>query len=78
MNKYPPLEYNELNAADQPLATEFIKDNLYQPVTIFLSNGVKLQGAIMKNDLQAITLTRDGNTQLVYKHAIATILPSNG
>jgi len=77
MDKYPPLEYKELNAADQPLATEFIQDNLYQPVTIFLSNGVKLQGAIMKNDSQAITLTRDGNTQLVYKHAIATIMPNN-
>jgi RNA chaperone Hfq len=77
MKPYPPVEYPELNAAEQPLATEFIQDNLFQPVTMFLTNGVKLSGAIMKNDAQALTLTRDGNTQLVYKHAIATIMPQD-
>jgi len=75
--QFPPLEYQELNAAEQPLATEFIQDNLFQPVTMFLTNGVKLSGAIMKNDPQSLTLTRDGNTQLVYKHAIATIMPQD-
>lgn len=45
------------------------------PVTIFLVNGVKLQGVIPWFDDQAIILRRDGHTQLVYKHAVSTIMP---
>jgi RNA chaperone Hfq len=78
MNKYLPLEYNELNAADQPLATEFIKEHIEQPLTVFLTNGVKLGGVITKQDKDSLILSRAGNSQMVYKHAIATILPNNG
>ena len=46
------------------------------PVTIFLINGVKLQGVITWFDNFSILLRRDGQTQLVYKHAISTIMPS--
>lgn len=49
---------------------------LRQPVTVFLSNGVKLQGKITWFDNFCLTLSRDGVTQLVYKHSIATIMPS--
>ncbi|MDO4184301.1 MAG: RNA chaperone Hfq [Rhodospirillales bacterium] len=45
-------------------------------VTVFLINGVKLQGVITWFDDQAILLRRDGHTQLVYKHAVSTIMPS--
>lgn len=45
------------------------------PVTIFLVNGVKLQGVIPAFDEQAIILRRDGHAQLVYKHAVSTIMP---
>jgi host factor-I protein len=46
------------------------------PVTVFLINGVKLQGVITWFDNFCILLRRDGQSQLVYKHAISTIMPS--
>jgi host factor-I protein len=45
------------------------------PVTIFLVNGVKLQGIITWFDNFSVLLRRDGHTQLVYKHAISTVMP---
>ena len=45
-------------------------------VTVFLVNGVKLQGIITWFDNFSILLRRDGHTQLVYKHAISTVMPS--
>lgn len=47
------------------------------PVTIFLVNGVKLQGIVTWFDNFSVLLRRDGHTQLVYKHAISTVMPSN-
>ena len=46
------------------------------PVTIFLINGVKLQGVITWFDNFCVLLRRDGQSQLVYKHAVSTIMPS--
>ena len=46
------------------------------PVTLFLGNGVKLQGIITWFDNFSVLLRRDGTVQLVYKHAISTIMPS--
>lgn len=45
-------------------------------VTIFLSNGVKLQGNITAFDNFSILLRRGPQLQLVYKHTVATIVPS--
>ena len=45
-------------------------------VTIFLINDVKLQGVITWFDNFCVLLRRDGQSQLVYKHAISTIMPS--
>mgnify|MGYP003388702007 CR=1 FL=1 len=45
------------------------------PVTMFLVKGVKLQGIVTWFDNFSILLRRDGQTQLVYKHAISTIMP---
>jgi host factor-I protein len=45
------------------------------PVTVFLVNGVKLQGVITWFDNFSVLLRRDGHTQLVYKHAISTVMP---
>jgi host factor-I protein len=47
------------------------------PVTMFLVKGVKLQGIITWFDNFSVLLRRDGNTQLIYKHAISTIMPSH-
>ena len=45
------------------------------PVTMFLVKGVKLQGIITWFDNFSVLLRRDGNSQLVYKHAISTVMP---
>jgi host factor-I protein len=47
------------------------------PVTMFLVNGVMLQGEIAAYDLFCMLLQRDGMVQLVYKHAISTVQPAN-
>ena len=46
------------------------------PVTIFLVKGVKLQGVITWFDSFSLLLRREGASQLVYKHAISTIMPA--
>jgi len=46
------------------------------PLTIFLVNGVKLQGVVGWFDNFCVLLRRDGQAQLVYKHAISTIMPA--
>ena len=45
------------------------------PLTIFLVNGVKLQGVVTWFDNFCVLLRRDSQSQLVYKHAISTIMP---
>ncbi len=45
------------------------------PVTMFLVKGVKLQGIITWFDNFSILLRRDGESQLVYKHAVSTLMP---
>jgi len=50
--------------------------NSGEPVTMFLVNGVMLQGDVASFDLFCLLLHRDGISQLVYKHAISTIQPS--
>jgi host factor-I protein len=45
------------------------------PLTIFLVNGVKLQGVVTWFDNFCVLLKREGQAQLVYKHAISTIMP---
>jgi host factor-I protein len=47
------------------------------PVTVFLVNGVKLQGIITWFDNFCVLLRRDAHSQLVYKHAISTVMPAH-
>lgn len=53
---------------------QLCKDNV--STTIFLVNGVKLQGVITCFDTTSVLLRRDGHAQLVYKHAISTVMPN--
>jgi host factor-I protein len=46
-------------------------------VTIFLVKGVKLQGVITWFDTFSLLLRREGASQLVYKHSISTIMPTD-
>lgn len=47
-----------------------------KPVTVYLVNGVKLQGIITGFDNFSLVLRRNQHAQLVYKHSIATVVPS--
>ncbi len=62
----------------QPLQDAFLnhlrKNKI--PSTVFLVNGVKLQGVVTSFDQFSILLRRDGHAQLVYKHAVSTVMPS--
>jgi host factor-I protein len=46
------------------------------PVTAFLINGIKLQGVITSFDNFCLLLRRDSQVQLVYKHAVSTVMPA--
>ena len=46
------------------------------PVTVFLASGVKLQGVITGFDNFCLVLRRGPQVQLVYKHTVATVVPS--
>jgi host factor-I protein len=47
------------------------------PLTVFLVNGVRLQGILTWFDSFSLLLKRDAHSQLVYKHSISTILPAD-
>ena len=48
----------------------------HEPMTLFLVNGVMLQGAVGGYDQFSILLERSGQVQLVYKHAVSTLQPA--
>ena len=61
----------------QPLQDTFL-DHLRQhkvPVTVFLVNGIKLQGHVTGFDSYSLLLSRGDRSQVVYKHAISTMMP---
>ena len=66
-------------AADRPQALQdTFLDHVRQhkvPVTIYLVSGVRLQGYVTRFDSYSVLLGRDRQAQLIYKHAISTILP---
>lgn len=45
------------------------------PVAIYLTNGIKLQGHVVAFD-QSVILLKNNSKQMVFKHAVATIVPS--
>ncbi|HMQ58059.1 MAG TPA: RNA chaperone Hfq [Rhizobiaceae bacterium] len=67
--------------ADRPqnLQDQFLNAVRKQKIslTIFLVNGVKLTGVVTSFDNFCVLLRRDGHAQLVYKHAISTIMPGS-
>ena len=78
--KRPNSKWGKLMAADkaQNLQDTFLNHvrKSKTSVTIFLVNGVKLQGFVTWFDNFCVLLRRDGHSQLVYKHAISTIMPA--
>ena len=67
------------SAKRQTLQDIFLEaaERAVEPMTIFLVNGVMLQGAVAAHDQFALLLERGGQTQLVYKHAISTMQPGS-
>ncbi|RMG50838.1 MAG: RNA chaperone Hfq [Gammaproteobacteria bacterium] len=57
----------------EPFLNHLRKERI--PVSIFLVNGIKLQGTIESFD-QFVVLLRNSVSQMVYKHAISTVVPS--
>ncbi len=66
---------SERSTALQETFLNYVRKNKI-PLTIFLINGVKLQGVVTWFDNFSVLLRRDGHSQLVYKHAISTIMPN--
>ena len=56
-----------------PFLNALLKERI--PVSIFLKNGIKLQGTIESFD-QFIVMLKNVSTQVIYKHAISTVAPS--
>lgn len=65
----------EKNQNVQDVFLNHVRKNKF-PVTVFLVNGVKLQGIITWFDNFSVLLRRDAHSQLVYKHAISTVMPA--
>jgi host factor-I protein len=65
---------NEKNSVQEVFLNTIRRDKT--PVTVFLVNGVKLQGVVTWFDNFSLLLRRDAHSQLVYKHAISTIMPT--
>ena len=59
----------------QDVFLNFVRKNK-TPVTVFLVNVVKLQCIITWFDNFCVLLRRDAHSQLVYKHAISTVMPA--
>ena len=71
--------FNDANRKVKSLQDVFLSavQRTHNPVTMFLVNGVMLQGEIAAYDLFCLLLQRDGMSQLVYKHAVSTVQPAN-
>ena len=77
----PPLETPESDTGVKrsTLQDLFLEaaERAEEPMTVFLVNGVMLQGAVSAHDQFVMLLERAGQTQLVYKHAISTMQPAS-
>ncbi|MGN6279219.1 MAG: RNA chaperone Hfq [Sphingomonas sp.] len=75
----PPITRTDQMADKQTSLQDLFLNALRKsktPVTMFLVKGVKLQGIVTWFDNFSVLLRRDGQSQLIYKHAISTIMPS--
>ena len=57
----------------EAILNEVRKDKV--PVTLFLMNGFQLRGTITGFDSFVVVLVTDGKQQMIYKHAISTLVP---
>ena len=67
------MTVTKLQSLQEPFLNALRRERV--PVSIFLVNGIKLQGTIESFD-QFVVLLRNTVSQMVYKHAISTVVPS--
>ena len=67
------MAQNKGTALQDPFLNVLRKERI--PVSIFLVNGIKLQGQVESFD-QFVVLLRNSVNQMIYKHAISTIVPA--
>jgi host factor-I protein len=67
------MSHTKIELLQDPFLNALRKEHI--PVSIYLVNGIKLQGNIESFD-QYVVLLRNTVTQMVYKHAISTIVPA--
>ena len=67
------MNNKQVQLLQDPFLNALRKEHI--PVSIYLVNGIKLQGNIESFD-QYVVLLRNTVTQMVYKHAISTIVPA--
>ena len=75
----PDLAIDGGEAAKRPALQDIFlaaAERAQEPMTVFLVNGVMLQGAVVAHDQFVLLLERDGQSQLVYKHAVSTMQPA--
>lgn len=58
----------------EAILDETSRDNI--PVTMFLMNGVQVRGIVTGYDNFVVVIETEGRQQMIYKHAISTIIPA--
>ena len=74
MNKKAGIHMNETMNLQDAILKEVRRDKV--PVTLFLMNGFQLRGIITGFDSFVVVLVTDGKQQMIYKHAISTLVPA--
>lgn len=60
-------------ALQDDLLDEIVDEKI--PTTVFLMNGFQIKGMIADHDDSVVVMDSDGKQQIVYKHAISTVMP---
>lgn len=66
-------------AKEETLQDQFLRQLRLEriPVTVFLVNGFQIRGVVAGCDSFSVFMLADGKQEMIYKHAISTIIPAN-
>lgn len=65
----------ELTTLQETMLRQVVKEHI--PVTLFLMNGFQMRGIIIGFDDRVVVLVTEGRQQMIYKHAISTMVPAH-
>ena len=65
-------------ARDETMQDQFLRQLRLErtPVTVFLVNGFQIRGVVTGSDSFSVFMLSDGKQEMIYKHAISTIMPA--